>query len=61
MICKCGEEMKLKIVWDDAQATDHAFNIYLCDGCGMICKEDVWEDKGNRWINLKGELKIEHI
>jgi hypothetical protein len=44
--------MKLKIVWDDAQITDHAYNVYLCENCGMIVKEDVWEDEGELWIKL---------
>jgi len=60
MKCKCGEKMKFVQCWDDAQETDHAWNLYTCM-CGMICKEDVWNHKGNRWINLEGELKYENI
>jgi len=54
MNCKCGKKMKLIFVWDDSQLTDHAYNIYACQDCGRIMKEDVWEDKGEIWIGLSG-------
>ena len=57
MECKeCNKEMKLVYAWDDAQKTDHAFNLYVCEDCGIVCKIDVWEDKGVRWIDLQGNL-----
>ena len=56
--CKCGKEMNLAFCWDDAQQTDHAYNLYTCD-CGLILKVDVWEDKGRRWVKLDGSLEIE--
>jgi len=59
MKCKCGKEMRGVGCWDDAQLTDHAFNLYLCEGCGMICKEDVWEHKGLRWLQLDGTFQYE--
>ena len=59
MNCKCGHEMKLIFVWDDAQQTerDHCYNLYACDNCGRICKEDVWSDEGLRWMNLDGAVE----
>jgi hypothetical protein len=57
--CKCGELMTMDAVWDDAQETDHAFNVYLCDFCGMLCKHDVWVDAGKRWIALDGTMTVE--
>ena len=60
MECKdCKSKMKLVLVWDDAQMTDHAFNLFACEKCGLLCKEDVWEDEGKRWIALTGEIVIE--
>jgi hypothetical protein len=55
-ICKCGNQMVFVFCWDNAQQTDrdHAFNVYGCDSCGRIFKEDVWEDKGELWIGLEG-------
>ena len=29
---------------------DYAFNLYICDSCGNICKENVWHNKGLTWI-----------
>lgn len=53
-VCKCGASMQLLFVWDDAQQTDHAFNVYGCDPCGRVLKEDVWENKGQIWLGLEG-------
>lgn len=38
--------------WDDAQVTDYCFNLYLCEKCGTVCKEDVWEGKGILKIDI---------
>jgi NMD protein affecting ribosome stability and mRNA decay len=54
MICRCGQKMQCLYVWDDAQETDHAFNVYACDKCGRLLKDDVWNDKGQIWIGLSG-------
>ena len=42
--------------WDDAQETDHAYNVYACSDCGLLLKKDVWKDKGRRWIALDGSV-----
>ena len=52
----CGQEAKLLLAWDDAQQTDHAYNLYACEKCGTIYKEDVWNDKGLRAIFLDGKM-----
>lgn len=52
-------DMTMVGAWDDAQATDHAYNLYVCDACGRICKEDVWEHRGRRWLSLDGTLTVE--
>ncbi len=54
--CRCGtqEAMKVVFIWDDAQETDHAFNVYACNSCGRLVKVDVWEDAGQLWIGLGG-------
>lgn len=54
MVCKCKNEMRLLFCWDDAQETDHAYNLWACESCGRIVKQDVWEDAGELWINLSG-------
>ncbi len=55
MKCLCKREMKFISCWDNPD-TNHAYNLYICLDfeCGMICKNDVWEDRGNRYIDLKG-------
>jgi 8-oxo-dGTP diphosphatase len=54
--CKCGNKMKLSACWDNAQQTDrdHAWNLYMCEACGRICKQDVWTNEGELWIGLDG-------
>ena len=50
MICrKCAGKMKGVCVWDNPDE-GHAYNLYQCQTCGAICKEDVWDDKGETWV-----------
>ncbi len=42
--------------FDDAQLTDHAYNLSMCDFCGVIYKDDLWEDKGLRAWLLDGTV-----
>lgn len=51
--------MDFQLRWDDAQLTDHCYNIWLCEECGMILKDSVWEDKGKVWIELNNKVTIE--
>jgi len=37
----CKENMTVLYCWDDSQLTDHAYNLYACEKCGKIIKEDV--------------------
>lgn len=53
----CNQQTEPLAVWDDAQLTDHAFNVYLCHPCGTMYKEDVWNDAGLRAIRLDGSVK----
>ena len=27
-----------------------AYNLYQCDYCGMVCRENVWDNQGKVWI-----------
>ncbi len=45
----CGAKMSTAKVFDDPEL-GVAFNLKMCDGCGTICKEDVWKGKGQTWI-----------
>jgi hypothetical protein len=58
MKCKCGDEMSGLGVWDDPD-DGYAFNVYLCEYCGMIIKEDVWEDSGFTCIDMKNNITKE--
>jgi len=52
----CKKRVKLVLAWDDAQETDHAYNLYLCEQCGTLYKDDLWNDKGLRALYLDGTL-----
>ena len=41
-------------VWDHPDE-GYAFNLFLCE-CGIICKEDVWNNAGQIWINIYGGI-----
>lgn len=51
----CQEAIQLIHCYDSPQ-DGIAFNIYACDGCGAICKNNVWKNKGDEWI--AGDRKI---
>lgn len=55
MKCRCGAgEMNFRWCWGDRRQTDHAFNVYGCEDCGRILKNDVAADKGETWLALSG-------
>lgn len=62
MMCRCGDyELKTVYVFDNAQDAEpeHAYNLWACDGCGLVMKEDVWSNAGKRWLSLDGTLELE--
>ena len=42
---KCGGTMRLKFVSDNGSWESH-YNVYSCDDCLTICREDVWKNAG---------------
>ena len=53
MKCKCGEEMITVAVYDDPDV-GYAYNLHQCVYCGIVVKEDVWNNKGQILIELDG-------
>lgn len=62
MKCKCGNEMKF-VYCDDHPMTDddydYAFNLYACQWCGRLCKQDVWCGAGFIWIDRFNNISKE--
>lgn len=60
MQCKsCSNDMEFISCWDKPEYSDlleYAFNLYICNECGTICKEDVWDNEGTLWITKKNEV-----
>lgn len=54
--CKCGP-MKLVTATDNPNK-GYAFNLYLCDNCDAVCKNDVWK-KVDTWIDNVNNVKQE--
>lgn len=52
-LCPCSCMMKLVFAWEDY---DHAYDLYACDNCGNIMKEDLLIDCGIKWLGLDNEL-----
>lgn len=56
MKCLCGEEMQSVKGFDTGSCNGHpgggdiAWNLYTCDDCGNVCRENVWDNKGIVWI-----------
>ena len=52
---KCGGTMRLKFVSDNP-TMGIAYNVYSCDDCLTICREDVWKNAGKTWITGDGTI-----
>jgi len=64
MICKCGtgEAMQLVAVFDTASnggsdGKDRAHNVYMCERCGMVAVDRVWDDAGVTWVKADGSVE----
>ena len=56
----CGEKMKLCDMWDDPYADEPvAYNVWMCNECGALCREDVWAGAGRLWIDHGGKVTFE--
>ena len=49
---QCGQRMRGVEVFDTGSdgAPDIAWNLYACQGCGMVARENVWSHKGIVWV-----------
>ena len=59
MLCpreECQIEMKFIYCYDDAQVTDHAYNLYACTKCGTLFKDSIWEDACKIYIFPDGSI-----
>lgn len=46
----CKNDMKFIHCTDDPN-NGYAYNLYVCPNCDSVCKDDVWENKGQYWLN----------
>ena len=53
MKCKCGEDMDFVAAYDNPDV-GYAYNLSQCMICGVVIKEDVWDNKGELLIELDG-------
>ena len=53
----CANEMK-GIGCADHPDKGYAYNLFQCDECAAICKEDVWDNKGQTWIPTDNTIKV---
>jgi hypothetical protein len=35
----------------------YAYNLFQCQYCGAICKQDVWHNAGETWISVEGRIE----
>lgn len=54
--CKCKDTMKLIATWDNPEL-NYAFNLYACDHCGMIMKQNVWDNAGELWVAVDNQVE----
>lgn len=48
----CASPTKMIFVWDSPNA-GYAYNLYACEGCGKLHKQDVWTNKGTLTLDIK--------
>lgn len=53
--------MNLVTVYDTGSSgpPNYAYNLYQCEKCGTLCKEDVWEGRGKIWIKNDNDIERE--
>lgn len=57
--CKFCEDVLNSISCHDNPNSGFSYNLYQCDGCGSICRSDVWNDKGELWISEDKEISFD--
>ncbi len=59
MQCKlCKKDMKF-IACSDNPNEGFAYNIYHCDECMVLCKENVWDNAGKFWVLKDNTIESE--
>jgi len=51
----CNESLALVSVYD-APESGYAYNLFVCQSCGTIIKEDVWSNSGTLTVKTNGEV-----
>lgn len=56
--------MRFLGVFDTGSGSNHrgesiAYNLYQCDDCGMLCRENVWDHAGILWIDTNNTVEFE--
>lgn len=54
----CNTEMKF-IACNDSPNEGWAYNVYHCDACGTLCKDNVWGNKERIWIRSNNSITTE--
>ena len=53
----CKEKMKFIAAYDDPGKTVRAYNLYMCESCGMLRKIDVWKGAGVLEIDVENNVR----
>lgn len=53
----CGKEMDLVLVNDNPNE-GYAYNVYHCDDCMMLCRENVWSNSGEVWVKKEDVERV---
>jgi hypothetical protein len=55
LIYSCNSCPDVFFGWAPSQKdSDYAYNLYACDTCGRVMREDVCGDTGHIWLGLTG-------
>jgi hypothetical protein len=51
MKCQCQATMSLSAVYDTGSSGESfAWNLWSCQSCGMVARENVWDSTGVVWV-----------
>lgn len=61
--CTDNPDKPMHFVWgyDDPHPRSaghvYAWNLFVCEYCGAICKQDVWHNAGEIWVTTEGRIE----
>lgn len=57
---ECEREMSFPACYDEGCDGKYAYNLYQCEYCGVLVKQDVWDNKGCLIITAENKISFNY-